>query len=127
QSPLCLRAKLLWLKNYDKFRERSGKAERHLALVFLEHRGSGVLAYVEGFIERKTNSNCLRNTALGDLLFIDQQGRGCSLSDATAVISKFDANDVIAGRKRLIRCDAIFMLRLVWHGIGKERFLVHQR
>src|SRR5262245_62149810 len=72
QSALFLGAELQWLENCDKFPKRSGKAERHVALVLLQHRSSGVLSNIEGFIERKASRYRLGDPALRDLLFVDQ-------------------------------------------------------
>src|SRR5262245_40556986 len=102
QMLLLLLAELLRFENDDELRQRSAKRERHLALVLVQHRGASVLADVEGFIERKANPDRLRNLRLGDLLLVDQQGRGGTLSDATALIGEFHPNNVIAGRKWLI-------------------------
>src|SRR5262249_50045318 len=107
QSASLVVTEFIWLENHSKFRERSGKGERHLALILLQHRGSRILSHVEGFIEREANPYRPRDTALRDLLFIDQQRCGRSLADAAAVIIKFDSDDMIAGggREGGGRCD----------------------
>src|SRR6516164_5579763 len=110
QPVLLVVAELLWLKDHHEFRQRSGERERHLAVIFLQHRRACVLADVEGLIERKANADGHGNLSFSNLLLVDQQGRGCSLSNATAVISELDANKVIARRKRLIRRNTIFVL-----------------
>jgi len=60
QSALFVLGELRWLKNCDEFGERSGKSERHLVFVLLQHRGSGVLSDIECFIEGKANPYGLR-------------------------------------------------------------------
>src|SRR5262249_55031751 len=96
-------------------------------LVFLEHWGAGVFSDVEGLVERKADPDRLRNAPLGDPFFIDQQGRGRSLADAATVIGELDANDVVAGRQRLIRSYLVFVLRLVPRRIGEPGLAAPQQ
>src|SRR5262249_3129989 len=124
QSALFLSAEPRRLENCDKSRKRSGKAKRHFVSIFLQHRGSGVLSDVEGFIERKANPYRLRNTTLRDLLFVHQQRRGGCFADAAAIVFEPNADDVIAGRERLIGSNAELVLRLVGIRVGKERFAI---
>src|SRR5262249_22100554 len=72
QSASLVVAELIWLQNNGQFRERAGEGERHLALIPFQHRGSRVLSYVECFIEREANTDCLGNATLRDLLFVHQ-------------------------------------------------------
>ena len=104
--------------------ECAGEPERHFGLVRLKHRGSGVLADVKGFIERKTNPYRLRNLSLCDLFFVHQQCRGGTLANATASVLELNADDVIAGRQRLIGNDAILVLRLIGIGVGEFRLAI---
>src|SRR5262249_44389092 len=85
-----------------------------------------VLADVESFIGREANADGLRNFALGDLFFINQERRCRAPADATALIVELDADDVTSRRERLIGGDAIFVLRLVGQRVGKHRLAVHQ-
>src|SRR5215831_2004210 len=120
-------AEVLRLQNHDELLQRSREGERHPAFVFLQYWGARVLADVEGFIEREANADGLRNFALGDLFFIDQERRGRALADAAALIVELNANDVIARRERLIGGNAIFVLRLVRQRVGKHRLALHEQ
>ena len=88
QSPLLFVTEFLRLQNDDEFPQRPGKGERHSAVIFFKNRSPGVLPDVESFIKRETNTDGLRNSALGDLLFIDQQRCCRALADAAAVIGE---------------------------------------
>ena len=56
---------------------------------------------------------------LRHLLAIDEQGSGCALANAPAVIVEDKANDVVTGSDRLIGNNAIFVLRLVRICVGE--------
>ena len=127
QSAQFFGAELQWLENRDKFRERSGKAERHFVSILLQHRGSGVLSDIEGFIEGETDPYRLRNTTLRDLLFVDQQRRGRCFSDAATIVFELDADDMITGRDRLVGRNTELVLRLIRIRVGKERLAIVQQ
>src|SRR5262245_22315 len=128
QAALFVLAELLWLKNHAESREHSGKGERHPSLVRLQHRGSSVLSDVKGFIERKSNAYRLRNATLRDLPLVYQQRRSGCFADPATIVFELDADDMIAGRERLVGRDAVFVLGLIGKGIGKDGFaILHQQ
>jgi hypothetical protein len=55
--------------------DAAGEFERHLRFIVVDHRRSGVLAYVETFIERKlADRGSLLDSIFGQLLAINGQG-----------------------------------------------------
>src|SRR5262245_29282469 len=60
QPALLVSAELRRLQNCNKFRELSGKSERHLVCILFQDMGSGILSDVKGFIERKADPDCSR-------------------------------------------------------------------
>src|SRR5438445_708017 len=85
------------LKTLDgELLQRASELERQLRRVLLDHRRAGVLPHVEGLVERKPGANGALDTALGDLLPVDQQRTGPALADAPPVVLEVEAEGVFA-------------------------------
>src|SRR5262249_10544362 len=73
----------------------------------------GVLADVEGLIERETHRDGLCDSPLCHLLPIDEQGAVSAFPDAASVVLEGEADRVVASRDRLRGGDAELVLRLI--------------
>src|SRR5215470_3696698 len=81
--PLLCR-QLLGLEYHHDLLQGAGELERHLVEVGLDDRRSGVLADVEGLIERETHRDGLFDSPLCYLLPIDEEGAVSAFADAAS-------------------------------------------
>src|SRR6516164_7065710 len=121
---LLLLAKPQGFEHHDELRQSTRKLVGHLVLVLLQHRRACVLSDVEGLVEREPHRDRPVDLYLADILLVDQQHSSGRLADPAAGIVELDADDMIAGRKRLIRGNAIFMLWLIREGVCEKGLAV---
>src|SRR5262249_9100981 len=116
-----LRRQFLRFEDHDELLERAREGKRHLVDVVLDHVRSGVCADIERLVEREADSDRLGNLPFRDLLAVNEQGSGCALADAAAVVLEGETHDVLARRDRLVGGDAELVIGLVGKGIGEGR------
>ena len=92
ESTLFVGAQFQRLEHHGKPLERTIEPEWHSVRVLLEHRCSGVLSDVEGFVERKADPNRLRNAAFTNRLLVDQQCCGSGFADASGYVQMPNVN-----------------------------------
>src|SRR5262249_61037695 len=115
------------LENHGEPSQRPGKPKRHLLCVVLYPRRTRIFPDVEGFIERESIRYGLRVLQFASRLLIDEQRRGRTFSDTTAVVFEGNTHDVIARWQRLSGLNLPFIFRLIGTGIGKDRLALQQK
>src|SRR5215813_7288492 len=78
--------------------EGAAELERHLCVVFVDHRRSRVFADVETLVEREPKWLGQLDAALGDLLAVDRKRPLSTLAEASTVVGKVESDDVFARR-----------------------------
>src|SRR5262245_42010890 len=86
----------------DNLVELACEFARHSGEVVLDDRRAGVLANVEGLVERETNSDGTLNRTLGDLLAVYGESAGPALADAATGVVEIERDRVLARRESLI-------------------------
>src|SRR5262245_38069107 len=113
----------------------AAELERHLCVIFVDHRRSRVFADVETFVERESNRLGQLDAAFGDFLAVDRKRPLSALSEAPTVVGKVEPNDVFARRKLISRRYAVLVLLLkrilvailIGKRIGEHGFAVEHK
>src|SRR5262245_6983160 len=89
--------------------ELAGELERHFVDVVLDDRRAGVLADVEGLVEREPAADRPLESAIGHLLAIHAERAGAALADLAlrAVVGEVERDRVLAGRQLLVGRGAV--------------------
>src|SRR5262249_49628280 len=112
--------------------ERAAELEGHLRVVFVDDRRPRVFADIETLVERKPKRLGKLNATLGDLLAADDRRSSSRLAGTAAIVCEIENQGVLAGRQRVLTCDAVFVLLLIrvpvsvliGDGVGKHWFSI---
>src|SRR5262245_39996238 len=113
----------------------AAELERHLCVVFVDHRRSRVFADIEAFVERESNRLGQLDAAFRDFLAVNRKRPLSTLAGAPAVIGKVESNDVFARRELISRRYAVLVLLLnrilvailIGKRIGEHGFAVEHK
>ena len=91
----------------------AGELERHLRIVIVDDRRSGVFADIEAFIEREfADGRGLLDPIFGHLLAIDREGSKATFAEPATVVFEVEINGVLARCEFFGAGDASFVLPL---------------
>src|SRR5262249_14932069 len=106
------RGRILLQVNCDLV-QLAGELERHLGLVLVDDRGSGVLADVEALIKRELADRAgFLDARLAHFSAVDRERSETTLAEAATVVGEVERDRVPARRERLATGDAGLVVSL---------------
>jgi hypothetical protein len=78
--------------------QRAVEPERHLRVIFVDDRRSGIFADIETLVEREADGLGELDATSGDLVAVDTERSASPLADAAAIVGEVEDDRMLAGR-----------------------------